>query len=481
MPEPAVTRFGTFELDSRSGELRKHGRKIRLPNQPFQVLRVLVRRAGDVVSREELQRTLWPADTFVDFDIGLNSAMRQVRAALGDSANNPVFVETLPRRGYRFLATTSHSNVARHVNWQEVFDVALTGTPREPHGTLAPRRKLSMKVAADEQRWFNSERFANCDFREAYLRGRYYWNQGTLDALLRSYNFLSLALEKKADSAENNAALADWYLSAASEGLLPRHEAIAYAKVAAIRAFELEPGLAEVHACLGKIALHECNLLRALAEFETAVGLDPILADPVLSCAVTLTSLLRHEEARKYIARAKQLDSVSPRTYLVAARAAYAVGDYAAAAEASQDALTLQAHSAPGFYFLGLSQFQLGRMESALENFVSAAKENPHHPAPLSAIATVHAREGRTADVLTIVNQMTEKATREEVSPYYFVELYLALGDVEKALGYLCRSFDLRLPDIIGIAVDPWLRPLRGHATFESMMAGLGISSRLPK
>jgi DNA-binding winged helix-turn-helix (wHTH) protein/Flp pilus assembly protein TadD len=439
-----------------------------------------VQRAGDVVTREELQRMLWPGDTFVDFDIGLNSVIRQVRAALGDSANNPVFVETIARRGYRFLATTSHSNVARRANWQEVFEVAVTGHSREPHGTLVSTGKLSLKLTADEQRWFNSERLANCDFREAYLRGRYYWHQGTLDALLRSYNFLSLALEKKADSAENNAALADWYLSAASEGLLPRLEAIAYAKVAAIRAFELGRGLAQVHACLGRIALHECNLLRALAELETAVRLDPTLVDPVLSCAVTLSSLLRHEEAGKYITRAKQLDPVSPRTYLVAARAAYAAGDYAAAAEASQEALTLQAHLAPAFYFLGLSQFQLGRMESALENFVSAARENPHHPAPLSAIATVHAHEGRTADVLTIVNQMIEKATREEVSPYYFVELYLALGDVEKALGYLCRSFDLHLPDVVGIAVDPWLSPLQGRAAFESMMTGLGINSRRP-
>jgi tetratricopeptide (TPR) repeat protein len=440
-----------------------------------------VQRAGDVVTREELQRMLWPGDTFVDFDIGLNSAVRQVRAALGDSANNPVFVETVARRGYRFMVTAWHSSVARRVNWQEVFDVAVTGAPRERTDTLVSTRKVSLKVTADEQRWLNSERLANCDFREAYLRGRYHWNQGTRDALLRSYNFLSLALEKKDDSAENNAALADWYLSAENECLVPRQEAIECAKVAAVRALELESGLAEVHASLGRIALHECNLLRALAELETAVRLDPTLVDPVLSCAVTLSYLLRHEEAGKYMARAKQLDPVSPRTYLVAARAAYAAGDYAAAAEASQEALTLQAHLAPAFYFLGLSQFQLGRMESALENFVSAARENPSHPAPLCAIATVHGHEGRTADVLTIVKQMIEKATRAEVSPYYFVELYLALGEVDKALGYLCRSFDLRLPDVIGIAVDPWLRPLHGHAAFESMMTSLGIGSRPQK
>jgi DNA-binding winged helix-turn-helix (wHTH) protein/tetratricopeptide (TPR) repeat protein len=477
----SVMRFGTFELDSASGELRRHGRKIRLPNQPFQVLRVLVQRAGDVVTREELQRMLWPTDTFVDFDIGLNTAIRQVRAALGDAASNPVFVETLPRRGYRFLATASHSNFPRRVDWQDVFNVASTGVFHESHAALAPKHKIPLKLTTDEQRWFSSKRLANCDFREAYLRGRYYWNQRTPDALLRSYYFLSLALDKKHDSPKNNAALADWYVSAESEHLLPRHEAIAYAKVAAVRAFELEPGLAEVHACLGRIALHECNILRAYTEFETAARLDPSLVDPILSCALTLSYLVRHEEAREYIAHARQLDPVSPRTHLVAARTAYVAGEYAAAAEASQEALTLQAHSAEAFYFLGLSQFQLGLMESALENFVSAARENPSHPAPLSAIATVHAHEGRTADVLTIVTQMIEKATRAEVSPYYFAEVYLALGDVEKALEYLRLSFDLHLPDIVGIAVDPWLRSLHGQPAFEEMMKSLGISSRPPK
>ena len=481
-PQSTVTRFGTFELDPISGELRRHGRKTRLPNQPFQVLRLLVERAGDLVTREELQRMLWPCDTFVDFEIGLNSAIRQVRAALGDSAKNPVFVETVPRRGYRFLATASYSNVSKRVNvWQQVFDGAVTGTTREPHVALAAAHEVAQKLTGNYQGRFSPGRSANCDFREAYLRGRYYWNQRTPEALLRSYYFLLLALDKKQDSPQNNAALADWYVSAESEHLLPPHEAIAYAKVAAARALELQPGLAEVHACLGKIALHECNLRRAHAEFETAARLDPSLVDPILSCALTLSYLARHEEARDCVSHARQLDPVSPRTHMVAARTAYVAGDYAAAAEESQEALTLQPHSAEASYFFGLSQFQLGSMESALESFVGAARENPSHPAPLSAIATVHAHEGRTADVLKIVNQLIEKATRAEVSPYYFVEVYLALGDEEKALGYLRRSFDLCLPDIVGIAVDPWLSPLRPHAAFESMMADLGINRRLAR
>jgi DNA-binding winged helix-turn-helix (wHTH) protein len=94
-------RFGVFELDLRAGELRKRGLRVRLQEQPFRVLEMLLEHSGEVVTREELQKRLWPADTFVDFDHGLNKAINKIREALGDSAESPRFVETVSRRGYR--------------------------------------------------------------------------------------------------------------------------------------------------------------------------------------------------------------------------------------------------------------------------------------------------------------------------------------------------------------------------------------------
>jgi len=99
-----VYRFGLFEVDERTGEMRKQGRPLKLRGRPFDILVLLLRRGGDVVTREELRRQLWPADTFVDFDHGLNSAMNRLRDALRDSAESPRFIETFPRRGYRFIA-----------------------------------------------------------------------------------------------------------------------------------------------------------------------------------------------------------------------------------------------------------------------------------------------------------------------------------------------------------------------------------------
>ncbi len=97
-------RFGVFEVDLEAGQLLKDGQKVKLQGQPFQVLAMLLERPGQVVTREELQQRLWSADTFVDFDHGLNKAINKIREALGDSADSPRFVETLARRGYRFVA-----------------------------------------------------------------------------------------------------------------------------------------------------------------------------------------------------------------------------------------------------------------------------------------------------------------------------------------------------------------------------------------
>src|SRR5580700_12055371 len=105
------TRFGAFEVDLRAGEVYKHGIRLKVQDQPFQVLSLLLEHPGDVVTREELRQKLWRSDTFVDFDTGLNSAVKKLRDALSDSADEPRYIETLPRRGYRFIAQVENGDV----------------------------------------------------------------------------------------------------------------------------------------------------------------------------------------------------------------------------------------------------------------------------------------------------------------------------------------------------------------------------------
>jgi Tol biopolymer transport system component/DNA-binding winged helix-turn-helix (wHTH) protein len=134
-------RFGTFELDVQSGELRKNGVKQRLQDQPFLVLRKLLESAGTIVAREDLHATLWPADTFVDFDTSLNTAIKRLREVLGDSAEVPVFIETIPRRGYRFLAPVQ---VIRN---GALFPV-LPAADAEPSTLTLPPRHIRLGVLA---------------------------------------------------------------------------------------------------------------------------------------------------------------------------------------------------------------------------------------------------------------------------------------------------------------------------------------------
>jgi len=101
---PSSGRSRVLQLDRRSGELQRKGLKVNLQDKPFQILTLLIERAGEVVIREELQHRLWPNNTFVEFDSGLNTAVKKLRIALGDSADNPRFIETLPKRGYRLIA-----------------------------------------------------------------------------------------------------------------------------------------------------------------------------------------------------------------------------------------------------------------------------------------------------------------------------------------------------------------------------------------
>jgi TolB-like protein/DNA-binding winged helix-turn-helix (wHTH) protein/Flp pilus assembly protein TadD len=139
-----VVRFGIFELDAKSGELRRRGLKIRLPDQSFQVLRMLLDRPGDVVTREELRQRLWASDTSVDFDAGLNSAIRKLREALDDSAENPRFIETLPRRGYRFIGSVE-STTRDEV---PVAPPAATSASRSRRGLMAGGLLLAVTIAA---------------------------------------------------------------------------------------------------------------------------------------------------------------------------------------------------------------------------------------------------------------------------------------------------------------------------------------------
>ena len=142
VPTRSIIRFDAFELDTQSGELRKQGRRVRLPEQSFQILTLLLARPGEVVTRADLRQRLWPDLTAGDFDSGLNNAIKKLRDALGDSAEAPRLIETLPRRGYRFLGTVEVPEAPVEQS------AAVDALPQPAYSPITPPRRSPLWPAA---------------------------------------------------------------------------------------------------------------------------------------------------------------------------------------------------------------------------------------------------------------------------------------------------------------------------------------------
>jgi serine/threonine protein kinase/Flp pilus assembly protein TadD len=363
--------------------------------------------------------------------------------------------------------------------WSEEYDRPLTDLFRvqgEIAETIAA--EIYLKLTATERRRFRSHRSTSPEINEAYLRGRYYWNRETPEALDRSFQYLSVAVQRDPEYAAAHAALADWYLSAGNNGLLPIPESLAKAKTSALRALELDPGLAEAYACLGRIAMHECDIQRARAEFETSLRLNPNLVEPVVWSARALSYLALFDEATVRVERAKQLDPVSPRPYLSASAVCYVSRNYEPAMEEGRRALEFEPRLPVAFYFIGMAQLHLRRFDDAIHSLKTAVQVGHQHAAAVAGLGVALARSGRIDDTLSLIEEMKDRATRAEISPYFFAEVYLALGDVERALTYLQRSYELRIPDMAGIAVDPLFDGLRDRPEFKKIVRDLAVTPR---
>ena len=206
MARARLVQLGGFQLDHTSGELIRDGRKVRLPTQSLQILQVLLEHPGELVTRDELRQRLWTADTFVDFDAGLNNAVKKLRDALEDSSERPRFIETVPRRGYRLIVSPEVPQPARPRRR------VLVGL-----GVLAP---LAIAVALSlgaARSWLvpgpdgTPPRAPNPDAHDAYLRGRFEWKLRTADGSRKAIQSFEEAIKKDPQYAPAYSGLSDAY------------------------------------------------------------------------------------------------------------------------------------------------------------------------------------------------------------------------------------------------------------------------------
>jgi DNA-binding winged helix-turn-helix (wHTH) protein/tetratricopeptide (TPR) repeat protein len=296
--------FGEFELRPDSGELFRNDVPVKLQPQPARLLELLARRSGEVVSREEIRRHLWGEETFVDFEHGLNFSIRQLRRALGDAADAPRFVETVPRHGYRFLPPVRFEG-----------DIPAPEMPAEPR---RPRPRLN--------RWVHAAAKALVLLLLLALQPQSVPPGDVTPAALEAYAEGRFLIREKASPGDLNKGIARLQRAvllaprfAAAYTALARAEEIApdrprvekfpTIEAAARRAVELDPGQVEAHLILARIHfLRDLDPWRAGREVELALRADPKSAEAYSARADYLAILGRHDEAIRASERARDLD-----------------------------------------------------------------------------------------------------------------------------------------------------------------------------
>lgn len=331
--QPAV-RFGVFEADFRAGELRKNGRRVKIQDLPFRALKLLLSRPNEVVARGEFRQALWPEDVFVDFDRAISSAIKRLRDALGDSAENPLFIETVDRRGYRWIAPTHAPELDSEPSatsipeketvpelypypsstWKWIFVLPVLALlfvawsfRYGSHSAKAGVNLLRSASTASSQL-----HPTNQEAKDLYLQGRYYWNKRTPDDLRKAVDYFTQAIVHDPGYADAYVGLADCYNLLREYTAMPGSEAYPRALAAARKAVELDGQSSQAHASLAFASFWgSWDTTVADREFHRAVELDPNNATAHHWYATYLATMGRFPDALAEIDRAQALDPTS--------------------------------------------------------------------------------------------------------------------------------------------------------------------------
>jgi TolB-like protein/Flp pilus assembly protein TadD len=577
MQTPMCFRFDGFEVDPRSRQLRKHGLRIKLHGQPFQILLMLLERPGEVVTRDEIRQKLWSADTFVDFEHSLNTAIQKLRETLDDSAETPRYIETLPRLGYCFIAPAECKSspipapnrvmlvVLPFENLsddpaQEYFSDGLTeetitnlgqvasgqmgviartsamaykrtrksiaeigrelGVNYAVEGTVrrdGRRVRISAQLirASDQTHlWAQSYDRDLKDFLEvqaelgrsiaeqvqvrlmpadrpkgsaapeinqaaydAYLHGRFHLWKVTRPNVERAIEYFSKAMRADPHMAAAYAGLADAYsILPITSDELPR-ESFPKAEHAAMQALKIDPGCAEAHAALASIRYwYSWNWAASEDHARRAIARNPSYARAYVRLAHMHSNTGRHAEAIPEIDRGCALDPLSPITKTMGATFRFQARQFDAVAPALQKVLELD----PNFWVAHIVFTKLylheGRYEEALASAMKARESSAGNTEAISLIGQTYGVMGRRDEAEKILAELQALSARKFVPPYNFATVYIGLGEMQAALDWLEKAYNVRDVHMIFLGVEPKWDPLRSHPRFESLLRRVGLA-----
>jgi TolB-like protein/Tfp pilus assembly protein PilF len=585
-----LKRFGTFEVDLRARELRKGGIRIRLQDQPFEILAVMLERPGEVVTRDELRQRLWPAGTFVDFEHSLNAAIKRLRAALGDDADNPRFVETLHRRGYRFIAAVeSEGQPVRNLHVvrpqpvpsvgatvtvrlvvlpftnlsndpaQEYFSDGLTEEMITQIGRLCPGRlgviartssmlfKRSAKSASEIGRELSADYLLEGSVRgdgdriritaqlietrsevhlwaetydrsmgeslnlqtevaahiarslamelvpdqvdvlgratprrteayQAYLKGRYHWNRGGLDAVKTAVSYYERALELDPEFAAAYSAMARARIALANYSKEPGRTHLERARALALRAIEIDPGISDAHLALAEIRrVLEWNWRVAEDEYRTALALSPSCESAHRFYAQFLASLSRFGEAKTLADRACDVDPFCLVVTTSAAWVRYLASEFDAAIDRSRHVLDMDSGYAPARRLLGAALLGAGKQEEAVVELTAAVGPDADDPVSVAWLTHAKALAGARDEAGALMTRLESWASSAYVPGYHLALAHVGLGHRDAAFDLLEKACLDREPSIVNLRVEPRFEPLRRDPRYSALLQHLRL------
>jgi TolB-like protein/DNA-binding winged helix-turn-helix (wHTH) protein/Tfp pilus assembly protein PilF len=628
-------RFGVFEVNLAAHEVRKHGVRVKLAGQPFEILTLLLEHPYQIVTRVRLRERLWPADTFVDFEHSLNSAIKKLRAALGDSPENSRYVETVPRVGYRFIAPVErltppaalsppvseppslgapsdgvHRFLGRRgyaaaaalavlaatavlYSWrsaasrraappgnivlavlpfenlsgdaqQEYFSDGLTEEMILQLGRIEPRRmtviarESVMRYKSDRERLEHAARdlgvqyvlvgtvrrdadrvrvtaelletggraqlltrsydrslrdilsvqsdvagaianeirsrldtsprhqissahevdpthqpLLSVDAYEAYdlyLRGRYFWNKRTPQGLQQAIKCFEQAVAKEPTYARAYAGMADSHALMSGYSLAPPRESAPKARAAALRALEIDEGLAEAHASLASIAQnYDWDWQTAEKEYRRAIELDPNYATAHHWYAEYLALEGRFAEAFGEIERARQLDPLSLIIATDNGEIFYLSRQYDRAVEQFRGVLDMEPSFPRAHLFLDFTYAQMGMVTDALAD-IEKWRRTDDTPWSWTMLAYVYSRSHQLAQAQSALEKLKELNRRRRFDPGAILCAYVGMADMDQALPWFEKAYSERSTALTSLKVNPLYDPVRSDPRFQVLL-----------
>jgi DNA-binding winged helix-turn-helix (wHTH) protein/Tfp pilus assembly protein PilF len=494
-----VVHFGVFEADLRAGHLRKKGVGVKIQDLPFRTLKLLLSRPNEIITREQFRKELWPQDVFVDFDRGISSAIKRLRDALGDSADNPVFVETVDRHGYRWIAPIHPARAASAANEEEEENLGgrrpFPGPRRRTLVFGFPVMALVFVVwlfvpsyrnakARAKSRPAASAIFlhhsANREAEDYYLKGRFYWNKRTPESLNRAVDSFTQAIVHDPNYADAYTGLADCYNLLREYTLMPASEAYSRALAAAKKAVELDDNSSQAHASLAFVSFYGMwDTGTADEEFRRAIDLDPKNANAHHWYATYLLTVRRFNEYLIEIDRAQRLDPNSASILADKGRLLWVAGRH------DEGLRLLRQLEEDDPNFVSPHRYlKLAYLDSAENSgYLSEMKREALllHDERVLAIAEAAERGlatgGQRGMLEGQLHQQKKVYAQGKLSPFDLAASYSRLGNTQAALKYLETCYGRHVEEIVNIDADPAFNNLHGIAAFQLLLAKVGLPS----